>query len=631
MKSIKLIKLPSVRYLITQLKESFFRFPLVIISALLATCIGIYFVEFRDEIKNYFPFINLFLSSILGVSLYFCVVLFIEKNNFGIKSKLIYNVSITVLLGLIYFSLPDSQKTFTNNSPYIRFGVFVIIAHLLVSFIPYFKSKNFNGLWNYNKMLVLRFFIAVLHSSVLFIGLILAVEALVLLFEIEVEREILYPKFFIFIAALFNTYIFVSGIPKELNKLDAIQNYPSAVKVFAQYILLPLLMLYLIIVYVYMVRILLLWDWPKGIVSYLISGISLLGIITFILLYPYSQNSWIKAFTKNYFYILFPLIILLFIAIWLRIDDYGVTIKRYVIVVMGIWLSIVSIYFSIQKSNIKFIPISLAIILILMLLGPWSMFSISENSQLNRLKRILIENSLLTKNTINNEVFWDTDSLPEFYSGNRNINEHLINDSLNNEAKSILDYLDNYHGLSKINPLFQQNLDSLIFQSSDSIKYINRSKIYMNTLGLKYEYKTLNYNYYNYSYNENHVILIKDYDYFLNFDFYERERTIDSFKIDSIDYTLEYIKHDKYGLALISKNDTLHFKLHSMVDELNKEFGNSERNIPKYKMTLKESSPTLDAKIEIRSLGFKKNSVSIDINYISGNLFLFLGPHLRKK
>ena len=636
MKRVNRIKLPSTKYIIARSKESFLRFPLTILSSLVATFIGIYLVEFSHEINNYFPLISLLLTSILGISSFFCCALFVEKNHLNLKSKLICTLGVIVLLAIVYFSLPGSKEAFTSLVSYIRFGVLAIIAHLCVCFIPYVGDKNINGFWNYNKMLFLRFFTASLYSGVLFLGLLLAVEALILLFEVNVDKQKLYPKFFIFAAGLFSTWSFVTGIPKELNKLDPTQGSPYAIKVFAQYVLLPLLALYLIIIYAYATKILFLWDWPKGIVAYLISGISMLGIITFLLTYPYGrskENSWIKLFANSYFYILFPLIILLFIAIWLRISAYGTTINRYVIVALGIWLSIISFYFSLRKTNIKFIPISLAIILFLMLFGPWSMFWISEKSQVSRLKKILTDHSILIEGSLKNEVIWEVKSLPEFYSKNENNNEQLFNDSIENEIKSILDYLNDYHGMSKIQSFTRQNLDSLALLSSKGNKDKNLAEIYMRTFGLKYENKVLSEpNYLNYFSEPSRVILIKNYDFFLEFNskfekYMDYQNTpIDSFKIDRTDYTLSLsTSQNNSGLTLAYNGQIILFKLDSLIGELYNEFGNNyQKDIAKHKMTLEKSSSTFDnIRIEIRSLGLNRvNDTTMTPNYISGRLFL---------
>jgi len=140
------------------------------------------------------------------------------------------------------------------------------------------------------------------------------------------------------------------------------------------------------------------WNWPKGIVSYLISIVAVVGILTFLLLHPYGKqdkHKWIKTAERIFYIALIPLAILLFMAIGIRIEDYGITIKRALIVVFGIWLLFVAIYFSIKRNNIKVIPISLAVIIVLSLLGPWNIFSISKKSQSNRVKEILTNNSLL--------------------------------------------------------------------------------------------------------------------------------------------------------------------------------------------------------------------------------------------
>ncbi|MCK4661487.1 MAG: DUF4153 domain-containing protein [Bacteroidales bacterium] len=622
------MKLPSINYLISNSKESFLRFPLTIISSLVAVCIAIYMIEYKDNIENMFPYINLLLTAALGIPLYFCSTIFINRINLNKNLKIVSMIGATCLLIVIYFTLPDSNVTHNTSVPYIRYGIYNIIIHLLVSFIPYIHNKQLNGFWNYNKILFIRLLTSVLYSGFLYLGLVLALVALKILFNIDIQDELFF-EVFIVIIGFFNTWFFVTGIPKQLDELENIKTYPKGLKIFSQFVLLPLLILYLIILYGYGTKILIQWDWPKGIVSYLISCVSVLGIFTFLLIHPYKflkENSWIKNFSKIYYFILFPLIIILFIAIGMRIDDYGVTINRYVIVLLGIWLTIICFYFSIGKTNIKFIPKSLAIILLLMIFGPWGMFSVSENSQTNRLINILEKNSILTDSKINNEVFWNIDSLPNFYSQKENINENLLDDSTHNEIKSILDYLDDYHGFSNIRPLFKQNIDSLINASIKSDKQLNEARIYMKTLGLKYQhyYSSSESNYFTYSSTNNKVISINNYDYLVNFNHYsyDRKNAISSFTIDSIKYTIEYIPEINNGFMLISVHDTINFKFNSLINKLENEYGNNnEPNIQKNKMTLNESSSIFDLKVEIDSINIHNVNDSLKIKSIEGGLF----------
>ena len=90
-----------------------------------------------------------------------------------------------------------------------------------------------------------------------------------------------------------------------------------------------------------------------------------------------------------------PLIALLYTAIWVRVRSYGITEQRYYLILLGAWLGGISLYFIFSRSkNIKAIPISLMLIGLLSLVGPWSVFSVSDGSQLHRLERILEQNGI---------------------------------------------------------------------------------------------------------------------------------------------------------------------------------------------------------------------------------------------
>ena len=74
--------------------------------------------------------------------------------------------------------------------------------------------------------------------------------ALKLLFDVSIHEE-LYVEIWIVTIGFFNTWFFVSGIPDDFDQLDTIYEYPKGLKIFSQYVLLPLLGLYLLILYSY--------------------------------------------------------------------------------------------------------------------------------------------------------------------------------------------------------------------------------------------------------------------------------------------------------------------------------------------------------------------------------------------
>jgi hypothetical protein len=632
------MKLPSINYLITSATSSLKRFPLTILSALIAVILGIYLIENEANISNMFPFINVMLCMSIGIPLFFCVTIISNKKNFDKKQSLIINLSAVLILAAIYFTLPDKESTHNTSLPYIKYALYNITCHLLVSFIPFAFSKQLNAFWHYNKILFLRLFMSALYSAFIYIGLIIALSSLHLLFDVKIHDK-LYAEIWIAVVGFFNTWFFVAGIPKDFDELDNIYEYPKGLKTFSQYVLLPLLGLYLIILYSYGTKILVTWNWPKGIVSYLIIFVSTLGILTFLLLHPYSkgENVWIKKASKGYYFMLFPLLVILFIAIFMRINDYGITIDRYIIVTLGIWLTIVCFHTAVGKTNIKFIPTSLAIMLILISFGPWGMFSVSERSQVNRLRTILEESKILADNKIQHETTWIKDSLPNLYPADKLKNEGSLPDSLHNEVKSILDYLDDHHGFSMIREWYKQDIDSIVnLQDLKKDRYNswknNEAEIYMKTMGLKYEYINTNVrsaSVIDYTSAYNSILkTVTGYDYLVGFSKYSYDdkygdKNICSFTIDSVEYNLDYSYKPTVRLSLKSKTDTVYFGLEDLANKLKTEYGNNpETPLPVSKMQLVKSGKLFEIKIEFNSIKIEEEKEGLKVKNLSGNIFI---------
>lgn len=631
------MKLPSINYLFAQARTAATRYPLTLISALIGVSIGIYLVEYESVTPNIFPLINVMLCLAIGVPLFFCIEVFTEKFNYDSRYRLFFNLGGLVLLGLLFLTLPTSEQTFNTSVPYVRYAIYNLAIHLLVSFAPFIKSKEINGFWQYNKLLFIRLLTSAVYSGFLFVGIALALVSLNLLFDVKIHEK-LYAQIWIFIVGFFNTWFFVAGMPKKFDELDQVEEYPKGLKIFTQYILLPLLGLYLIILYSYGIKIISLWDWPKGIVSYLITCVAVLGIFNFLLMYPYAKqegNSWIKWTTKAYYFILVPLVVMLFIAISMRLNDYGITINRYIIYLLGIWLSLVCIYFIIGKTNIKFIPVSLFTVIVLMSFGPWSMFSVSEKSQSNRLKHILEENNFLKDGKIVNEqtITIDTNYNRETFVPQ---NQQLLNDSLKNEIKSILDYLDDYHGFNSIKEWYTQGFDEKIQTHNlkkERWQRINEAEVYMRALGLDYRpYYTAENNYISFSSNyQDKLINIKGYDYQtrINGYYYNRnefnkdENLVTPFSIDSTRYEFKTDLKNEYLIVVYQNNEVFYkIDLTLLKERLVKKYGMEQRyDLPQEELTLIDSSATFNVKLVLENISFNNEKNKLELNSYNGLVY----------
>jgi len=635
------MKLPSFNYLFSNARKTLYRFPLTLLVSAIAVVIGIYLVENESHVKNFFPYVNIMLSASIGIPLFFSATIISGKRKLDAKQHGLLMLMVAILLTIIYFTLPNAESTHNTALPYIKYGIYNITAHLLVSFIPFVFSKQINGFWQHNKILFIRIWTSILFSGVLYIGLALALLSMNLLFEIKIHDK-LYFDIYIFIAGIFNTWFFLSGIPEDFDELDSIEIYPKGLKIFSQYILLTLLTLYLVILYFYAGKILLSWDWPKGIVSYLIICVSILGILTFLLLYPYGNqtgNEWIKKSSKIFYIILIPLLVMLFIAILMRIDDYGITIKRYVVLFLGIWLCVVCAYTILGKTNIKFIPVSLAVMLLLISFGPWGMFSVSEHYQVKRLKAILEKAAILKDGKIQHEtVFKKNNESLEFK------NERFLSDSLHNEVYSILDYMDDYHGFSAIRSWYSQDIDSIvdakIKSKSNNDYYYNEAEIYMNAMGLeyqtRYEASSEDFKNFNVKTEDNELTKVTGFDYVRDFSNYfypeNGEANVVSFKIDSVSYKIQLVANKKYQLFLEADDKRMgefvqqprNLNFDGFIEKTYNENGRENYNyLQAEKMLLNTTTNKLEVTLQINSLEIKKDKKGkYKPGSFSGKLFI---------
>lgn len=300
----------------------------------------------------------------------------------------------TVSIGmlLVYYFLMDKNP---DNTETYRFYILAAGAHLLVSYAPFIGTDDKEGFWQFNKTLFLQFLNATLYSGTLYIGLLIAVQTVKYLFGIEYSFAI-EMDLFVTVFCFFHTVFFLSKIPK-LAEIEP--DYPNGLKIFTQYVLLPLEVVYLIILYVYLGKITVQWQLPQGRVAYLVLAFSVAGIFALLLLHPLRQSlqeRWVRIFSRRYYFALLPLIVLLFTGIVRRINDYGITENRYIVAVLAFWLAGITLYFlSGKRDDIRWIPITLSILCFLGPIGPWNIFLVSKNSQLRQFEEILRRNKIL--------------------------------------------------------------------------------------------------------------------------------------------------------------------------------------------------------------------------------------------
>ena len=580
------MKFYSIELIIHQAAKAFRRFPMALTCAILSATLLIYMVDedtdFKDNVQLFYALQTLW----LGMVAYLGLSVFSQRYTMRTTTVIMLNMAVAALMVYYFYAQPE----FYTVKSVSRFIILLIAAHLGVSFAPFLVNTEVNGFWQYNKSLLIRFLTSAIYSAVFYIGLSIALLAIKELFNIDFGEKI-YLYLFITVGVILTTWFFLAGVPSRVIALEQVREYPKGLRIFTQYVLLPLVVIYLIILYFYEAKILFTLVWPRGIVSYLILGFSTLGMLALLLVWPLrddAEHTWIRTFTKRFFLAVFPLIILLIMAIGRRVMEYGVTENRYFLIVLSLWLFIVAIYFLFSlRKNIKFVPLSLFFAVMLSGFGPWNAFQVSSLSQHNRLEKIFQENKILV-------------------NGKAVKPKKQIKKADEKEISSIVNYMIDVHGVESIQDLFSQDLSVVTKEKKG--EYTNKTDQVLALLGME---SNLAYASMEPASKENHEYsctrsdgkLVSGFDYSIPVNIYPvNDSYDDNGFIDSISYDIKYSEKQFAIIITIDKENVDTILLEKTFMNLKSQYGSNDSSVDQTYMQLNASSAKYDYKLELDGL-----------------------------
>ena len=376
------MRFPSLQTLATRARQVLVRFPITLAVGVAAAVFAIIAsTKGADD-----AWVRLAFVAALGLPLSFALTLLVELRGWSHPRMLLAMLGGALVLVGFFFVWPGLDEK--HNA--IRYFQFSAALHLAVAFLPFVGTEENAAFWQYNRRLFLSFLRAVVFSGVLFVGLVIALAALDKLFGLDVPNDT-YLRLWFVIAFVANTWIFLAGVPDDISALVADREYPKALKIFTQYILTPLVAVYLLILLAYLVKILITSEWPSGWIGYLVTSVSVAGILGFLLVHPLrdeAEEGWIRTYRRWLFIALIPAAIMLLVAFVKRIAPYGLTELRYLGGLLGVWLLAISLLFTLRREQgIRIIPLSLSILLLVTLFGPLGASHRSVASQASRLQR----------------------------------------------------------------------------------------------------------------------------------------------------------------------------------------------------------------------------------------------------
>lgn len=398
------------------IKNTFRRFPFTIISAILATIFLILstFDEYAEAYNN--KMLSFGLVFVFGIFLYAFIKLFNEglRNYYDLKNLknnnlfkiLSYIITLPILYGVYELVYHENKvMAFYDNN----FIYFTLIAALVV-------GSSFVGKFNYHKDFVayvakiLRaFIISNIYSFIVFIGISGIIFALNSLFKFNFGSSV-YLRVAIFSFILFNVVTFFSDFPKVRDSFTDYK-YPKAFRILLVYIITPIVIIYTAILLAYFVKILVLWQIPNNLIVNLVIWFASFSIVYLFFLSRVETITFINKFKIVFPFTLFPLLGMMFFAIYLRIKEYGMTENRYIIIAVGLWIFLSLIYYIFYRENSNIsIPIFLSVIILITGLGPASATSLSIRSQNARFEKLLRDNKMIAGEEIKPNINIESDA-----------------------------------------------------------------------------------------------------------------------------------------------------------------------------------------------------------------------------
>ncbi len=361
----------------------FNRFPLAVVMATVATLIVHYLIS---NVSNEEYYVRIVTALITGVWLTIGAKMLYDK--YGGK-RWLYQLGAVALTGLWYYLMGYID---VNNE--IRYGLRFLVSNLigffLVSWLYFWPgdTRDIKSFAKYNISMFYHLLEALITNFIIYLGVILILMALDNLFHIKVPSK-LYLKLLVWIMGWFTTVRMMASIPPgyipdftENSRLNTI---------VGKYVLIPFSLIYLAILYAYGIKVIIGNEPTDSWISVLTLWFFGIGILTYLLNYLRAEYDGFAGFYVRWFFpITLPLTLLLLWVSYRNISDQGVTPPNYYTALLTVWLLAMSIYFLVsQRDDLRWIPVSLVLVGLFSIAGPWSFDKVVLRNQYHRLTEAL--------------------------------------------------------------------------------------------------------------------------------------------------------------------------------------------------------------------------------------------------
>lgn len=301
----------------------------------------------------------------------------------------IYPVA-AMLIAVATSLFQESQKSTSHHSQIITSSAWIIISAALVSFLfnknednlfyftstiilvyivalfsiffaPFWKQKDENAFWNFLQKNIKALITAAIISAIL-LG---AIEGLVFgfagLFDTDFSENV-YIYIFLFCSCTVLPILYFTGIPSIDECLEETPSLNKFATSTIRFLFIPVLAIGIALFYAYIIKFIVQWDMPEGVVSAFVSGFMVYMLALATVMYPAHQTpseTLEKRLLKIFPAACIPLVVLMTIDIITMLFDSDIDEEFFYIIAINIYFYAVIAIWLIDKIKRKFRYIAL--------------------------------------------------------------------------------------------------------------------------------------------------------------------------------------------------------------------------------------------------------------------------------
>lgn len=405
----------------------------------------------EEELKN---IIRIILALSFAVILSVAAQIVSQRFKFQPRADLIQKLVSALTFVPCYFIISD---IFDNS--YVVLGYFGILITIIATALFFLITDGNNHVLipHILKSGLLSAFI----SLIFFGGITLCLFAVnYLIIEINsIDKYIFSVLAFAGLVLFIN--LFLSLIPYDESELKI----PKAFKIIVYYVAFPIYLLLLVVLYIYLGKILFTLVMPGGQIN-LFSSFALLFFIFFHFTILQYNTSITSFFNKYGGYVLLPILAMQAVAVYIRVNAYGLTTARWVSILLTL-TALIYLIMSLIKGGkyTKYVILFFVAVCIVSSVGPFNLLDVPVYEQTTRLEAVLISNGMLDNGIITpNANISDEDKKKISSSYNALVYE-----------KKAPSYLNNGNDFNKTFGF--ETSDVNIYPNND-IRYINKYRSY---------------------------------------------------------------------------------------------------------------------------------------------------------